>query len=491
MNNVLKFDFGRLDLLLQKRGSAVVGMTLDGGRLEVVWLKRTNGSVLPVKQFAAALSLDPLTNEPQLVGREIRNLLETQGVKERRCVFGLPLKWALTAHTQIPELPEADIPSFLQIESERGFPCDVATLIVGQSQYALPSGQRHATFVGIPRNHVELLERVLMAAQLRPLSMCLGLTQLQPPSAKSSNGLVSLAIGETHVALQVTYGGGLAALRALEGAIELEAGRRTLHADVVARETRITLAQLPAELRAAVKRIRIFGPADMAQQLADEIELRLEPMGLEVEVADGYGMEEFVVHVPREAPVSAAFSMAARALGGEPPTFEFLPPKVSRWQKYVDKYSSGRLQRVGLAAAAAAVLVGGAFGIQQYRLWRLETQWNSMKKQVTELKELQKRTSQFRPWHNETLRSMNILRRLTEAFPEDGSVTASVVEILDPGLVTCRGTARDYQALLKTVERLRAIRQIPDVNLGQTRGKSPALQFTFNFMWNEGGRSAK
>ncbi len=82
------------------------------------------------------------------------------------------------------------------------------------------------------------------------------------------------------------------------------------------------------------------------------------------------------------------------------------------------------------------------------------------------------------------------MQRLTEAFPEDGSVTAKMLDIRDLNTVTCNGTARDYQALLKTVERLRAVPQIPDVTLGQTRGQPPALQFTFSFGWSEGGKSA-
>jgi len=56
--------------------------------------------------------------------------------------------------------------------------------------------------------------------------------------------------------------------------------------------------------------------------------------------------------------------------------------------------------------------------------------------------------------------------------------------------VTCTGIARNYQALLKTVEKLRTVPQIPDVNLGPTRGQSPALQFTFNFQWSEGAKNA-
>ena len=95
--------------------------------------------------------------------------------------------------------------------------------------------------------------------------------------------MLALAIGDIHVGLQVTCGGGVAALRTLEGALEMEGGRRLLHADLVAREARITLGQLPAELRESVRRIRVFGPRDLSQQLADEMELRLEPMGLKVE----------------------------------------------------------------------------------------------------------------------------------------------------------------------------------------------------------------
>ena len=103
---------------------------------------------------------------------------------------------------------------------------------------------------------------------------------------------------------------------------------------------------------------------------------------------------------------------------------------------------------------------------------------------------MQDHIKQYRPWYDESVRGLTILRRLTEAFPEDGSVTAKTVEIRDLNTVTCTGIARNYQALLKTVERLRGVRQIPEVNMGPTRGQPPALQFTFNFQWSEGGKSA-
>lgn len=486
---------GTLDLFKLGRGgrtggTSLLGLSLDGPRIEGVWLKRNNGSVSLLKSFSFALSLDPLTNDPALVGREIRNHLDSEGIRERACVTALPLKWALTVHTAIPAIPEADVPGFLEIEAERGFPCDIGTLYRGVSRYTAPDGSLRATAVGIPKAHVDLLDQVLRAAQLRPVSFTLGLPEMQPPDEPGSQGTLALAIGETQVCLQLTLGNGIAALRALEGALELEGPERSLKADVIAREIRITLGQLAPDTRAAVRRIRIFGPRDLAHRLSDEIQLRLESLDMEAEIPRGYNSLELGVHAPPDAPVSPAFSVGARRLARRGPLFEFLPPRVTVWQQYTRKYSSGKFQQAGLAAAAVLLLAAGLFGVQEWRLRRAASEWNMMKDKVTELRTLQRKTAQFKPWAGDSYRGMMVLRRLTEAFPEDGSVTAKLLEIRDPGAVVCSGVARDYQSLSKTVERLRKIPEIPDVSLGQTRGNSPNLQFTFGFVWTEGGRHA-
>jgi hypothetical protein len=490
MNNLIKFDFANLGLLnRRRRGNAVLGLSLDGSRLDGIVLRRNNGSVQVQQSFSVTLSLDPLTNDPELVGREMRNHLDAAGVRERHCIVGLPLKWALTAHSKIPELAEADVASYLQIEAERGFPCDVSTLLVATSRCEDGAGERSATLIAIPRNHVASLEAALRAAQLKPASFSLGLSALQAPKRPASNGVLALWIGDSCVGLQVTCGGGIYALRTLEGALDGESGQRRLHADVLAREVRITLAQLPSEARATVRRVRIFGPRDLAQQLADEIELRLESMELQLELVASYPAGEFGIQLPAGTPVSPTFSLAAGYLTDHPVTLEFLPPRVTQWQQFAAKYSSGKLQQAGLAAAAVFLLVGGAFLFQHWQFWRLESQWAGMKPRVQALEDMNAKIKQFRPWFDDSIRGLTILRRLTEAFPEDGSVTAKTVEIRDLAAVNCTGVARDYESLLKTISKLREARQIPEVNLGQTRGQPPAIQFSFSFVWNEGANN--
>src|SRR5262249_9740862 len=152
----------------------------------------------------------------------------------------------------------------------------------------------------------------------------------------------------------------------------------------------------------------------------------------------------------------------ARKLADRPSPLEFLPPRLNAWQQFAERYSSGRLQKAGLAAGLVAVVGGGLFGIQQWQLSRLESQWGRVKTTVHELEETNAKIKQFRPWFDDSIRALAILRSLTTAFPEDGSVTTKTVEIRDLSTVTCTGVARDYQSLLKTVAQLRAVRQIPE-----------------------------
>jgi hypothetical protein len=278
------------------------------------------------------------------------------------------------------------------------------------------------------------------------------------------------------------------ALRSLEGAVKDEAGRRTLHMDVVAREVRITLGQLPGGLRDAVKRIRIFGPRELAQPLADELELRFEPAGLKVEWVSAYAPDEFGVTLPVEASLSPAFSLAARFLAGQKPAFEFLPPKPNFVELFVTKYSSGRLRTTGAVAAGVAVIFLAAFLFQQIQLWHYRSQWSRMAAKVGELSAIQDNIRQYRSWYDGTFKNLSILRQLSLAFPEDGSVTAKNIEVRDGSTVTCSGTARDYAALLAMQAKLRAADGVNDVKLEQIRGKAP-MQFVFGFTFNNGGGS--
>jgi len=134
-------------------------------------------------------------------------------------------------------------------------------------------------------------------------------------------------VGENRVDLQITCGGGVVALRSLEGAIEMDNGHRQIDTDLLTREIRLTLGQLPTGFREAVTRIKVFGRTEWIQPLADEIAVIAERMGLPVELrpvtqVDGVGA---LASIPESAP--PALVMALRCLEVNPPVSSFCLPR--------------------------------------------------------------------------------------------------------------------------------------------------------------------
>jgi hypothetical protein len=481
-------DLTKIPGFKKQRPSAVLALSFDGSQLDGVVLRR-NGSIQLLQSFSTTLTLDPLTADPELVGREIRNHLDTANIRERNCVVCVPLKWALTAHTEVPELAEADVPGFLQIEAERGFHADAATMYFATSQYAL-GGKKHAALVGVPRNHVQTIEKVLRVAKLKPLSFSIGMTVLQPPAAERSNCVLALVVGESSVGLQITCGGGIAALRALEGTVEVAGGRRVLHADVVVREARITFGQLPPELRDKVRTVRIFGPRDFAQQLADELELKLESLGLKIEVVKAYPLGEFGMEIPSDAAVSPAFSFGAEYLAGRPTFIEFLPPKVPAWKQYAEKYGTGRTRKAMALAAAVVVILLALFLYQEVQLVKWQSKWKQMQVEVGQLDAIKAKTDKYQAWADKNVTGLTILKQIATAFPQTGEVTVKSLEVRDLNTVVCSGVARSLASLTQTQAALRKTPGIVGVSLVNSRGRATSWQFTLNIQYKTGATRA-
>jgi hypothetical protein len=142
-----------------------------------------------------------------------------------------------------------------------------------------------------------------------------------------------------------------------------------------------------------------------------------------------------------------------------------------------------------MIAGGIVGVVLAAFLIQQIFLWRYQSRWTGIKTQVQQLEVTQAKIKQFRPWYDESVRTLSILRQLTQSFPEDGVVTAKTVEVREGNLVTCTGTAKDNASLLKMLGRLREAGNVAEVKVNRIQGKSP-MQFTFDFRWVEGGAHA-
>jgi len=448
---------------------------------------RRAGDRLEVQRaLHAPLSLDPLTDNPELVGREIRNLLEGAGIRERHCVVCVPLKWSLTLHAELPELSDADMDSFLRVRAEREFPFALEDLSLSVSRYHTPDGAEHATIVAVPANHLAVLQKVLNAANLRPAGITLGITSLLEDGRQSGEGVVALLLGENGVELEVATGQRVVALRCLEETVETDPDGEPFDIDMIVTQIRITLGQLPEDLRDSVHKVKVFGPADLTRSVFDELRSSVARMGMSAEIG-GCKLEGPAVGSDTTGRMSpTAVAAVAGRLMDRPSELEFLPPRSSRFRAVAGRISSRGT--IWLAGVAAVLVLGfgTAFLYQHWRLSRLEYEWSTIEPTVAEIETLQGQIRQFRDWFDESPQSLMLVRTLTEAFPEDGAVWAKMVSIKNLSEVSCSGYARTDQDWETMRDYLREMKGVGSLHVSQIQGDSP-LQFALTFSWNSGG----
>jgi hypothetical protein len=463
----------------------LVGLSVEGGQLEAAVVERTNGTLAVTQTTRTSLALDPLTAEPELVGRELRQHLDAAGIRTRMCVLDLPLEHVLALALPLPDLPPEDQESLMLLEAERTFPHALDELRVATARFPVTGGGWHGMVLAISRERAERYEAALQAAQLRLCSVAPGLCALDPATTDAESGWIALRPVGDRIQMQICAGGALLILRTVEGVFEWEGPTRTLVTEELWREIRLSLNQLPPELQTRVQRLRVWGRTETATELAEKLAGYLGPRGFQVDQERSMPRQLWGLQMPEGLTPSVAVALAARTLAGQPALFEFLPPRTTAWQRLRTRLASRRLATAGLVLGGLFGLIGTAFLVQQVQLWYWGSQWQRMEARVRELETIQSRIRQYRPWFDESFRSLTVLKRLTEAFPEEGSVSAKTVEIRDNGRVVCTGTARDQAALLRALDRLRAFPEVRNVQVEQMRGNAP-MQFTFNLQWGEG-----
>jgi hypothetical protein len=472
-----------MKLFSKQRGSSVLGIAIDGNRLEAVVVRRSGGSLQVRQSVSAAMALAPLTGDPELVGREIRNHLETAGIRENRCVVCLPLTWVLTLQTKLPDISGADLDSYLQIEAERGFSSGYESLFITRSMFKAPNGEKFVTLLAVPRANLDMLERALRAAKLKPRAFAMGISANQSPSQQPNSRVLTLALSSFGLELQVSGGGGIIALRSLDAAVESEGARRKVSADLVARELRITLGQLPGGFSDGPGPIKIFGEGDTMRQFVTEISPRLSALGLRVEPMDRPAAVSFDTAPKPEIAASPVLALASAYVLSSDVGPDFLPPKVAPWRQFVStKLSTQKLAYAGGAAAVILLILGGLFGWQQVRLYTLNRDWDKIKDQVTQLETDDASIQKYRPWFGQNHMALQIMARLTDAFPDYGYVSVKSLEVQNLSSISVRGIATTMPYFNQVRETLGKIPGVREVH-ADTVGQPPQISFNLTYTW--------
>jgi len=462
--------------------SSILAIAFEGRRMSAAVVRRAGDRFHILKSYQTTLSLELLTSDPELAGREIRNHLNEAGIREKRCIVSAPLKWALTLQTEAPDLPDADLESFFTLQAEREFPLAPHELSIAVSRYRTPQNAGRAAIAAIPLNRIAVTQKVMKAARLRLTGITLGHSSLACAAGENQEGAALLLARENGVDLTVFAKGKIAALRTLE---ETEEGDEGFDVDSIVRQARITLGNLPPDLRESISSIRLAGISGAADPLLEELRSAAERMGMNIVGGAAFPRERFTDPNLLKKTSLLALGAAIGYLSSRSSLLEFLPPQESRFKRVTGLVLSRGALWLGGAAAAIILFLIAAFGYQNWRLSKLESQWKDLKPKAAEVEALQKQVRKFRAWFDDSVPSLDIILLLAQTFPEEGSVWVKSLEIKDSLEVSCSGSAKSNPDWLTMWDKLLANKEVGELQVQQMRGGSP-LQFTLNFRWKGG-----
>jgi hypothetical protein len=461
------FDPAALKKRLQVR--TALAITIESGRVAVDLVRREADATRVVSAFTLPIGADGVLANGEKAGKELAAQLAVAGIRERRCVVCIPANWALTTSTEVPEMSAEDLRGYLELRAEREFPVAASELRLAHCTFLGPDGKGRATIAAVPAKRMEALERMFAAAGCQAVSVSLGLESCLPV-ADLPAALHFVANG-THVDLVIAAGGGIAAVRSLPAPTDEAA----FDAATFSREVRITLGRLPDPLRQQVTQARFTGSPATAETLCLEIRQHLTRMGIESRLQRLAG---------GATPPAAAVEAADCHFRHQPVAFEFLPPRVDRWQTALRQFDDKQRRWIALGIVALVLLPIITFIVRSRIESSLEAEWNGMRRKVAELESAQQRIRQFRPWFDPAPQSLQIVESLAATFPDQGDVWAKSLQVIDGTKVTCSGFARNQSALLAWFDRLRSRRDVSGLQVQQVRGENP-IQFSITYKWGE------
>ena len=465
----MKLDLAELQKRFQVR--AALAVTLESGRVAVDHVRYEANASRVLSSFTLPLGADAVLADPERAGQRLAAELESAGIRERRCVVCIPAGWAMTTSTEVPGVAADDLRGFLELRAEREFPVPVADLRLAHCAYTLPDGKECATVAAVPAKRMEVIERMLAAAECRAVSISLGLDACLPQGGTPA-ALHFLANGN-HIDMVIAAGGGIAAVRTLPASANAETA--AFDALGFSREVRITLGRLPDALRQQVREARFGGAPVSAANLCQEMRAHLSRMGIDSRL-------ELTAGGDPAAHPAAALEAAGQHLRQQPVAFEFLTPEVTRWQAVARQFDDRRRRWLAAAAVALLVLPVLTFIVRAHMESSLNDEWRGMQGKVVNLDKLQQRIRLFRGWFEPTPQNVQILETLDSSFPEDGAVWAKNVQINDGAKVVCTGFAQNHAALLGFLDSLRKHPEISGVQLQQERSVNP-VQFSIIYKW--------
>lgn len=431
-------------------GRVRLGLAFAERRLLVAEL-RLNGR--PRVRAVADVAFDSVEqlDDTAAMGKALRQTLKSHNLRARHVMIGLPAKWLMTRVHPVPPADPQALRDMLRLGADRVFTLDAEQLMMDY----IPPAQQHGgaasggavLMVAVTRKNVQRAIRIAEAAGLRVDGVTSSSAALV--AAIDDNAAV-LRCDEESGELAVRRDGQLTAIHHIGRGTEMAGNLKHLLAGDL---------QLAAHLRDASVHVSTWsGFAESARRdMAGALGTAVHPLRL----AHVNGLDD-ADKVQRYAPAIAA------ALAGADAKYRPLdllnsrlaephrPNVIVRW-------------RAAILAAAVVMLALGALALsirrEQTELADLTGQLAISQPDADAAKLVVDRVRQAEQWMRHRPRAMEMLREMTLAFPERGTVWLTELTIREDQSAVLNGKAEQDRDVLELRDQLAKSTGISQVKL--------------------------
>ncbi len=448
------------------KSTAIVAICLDEGQFGAVLL---NGG--SPRQVQGPLSMDPLADEPALVAQELREQLAPLGRLPRQVVVALPLNRIMTTSIDIPAIADELVSDFLHLQAEQAFMLAPADMAFGASR---ARGSDRALLMALPMAHYLNLCRALrLMGWKRPIVTALPVTLAGGGEVGKLHA--SLLIGARWIDWLVCREEAIIQLRRVAGAMP-DATRPQPEVAAVPGELRLSLGQLPAAVRRQLDQIVIVGARDAAARLRDDLR-GVGPAGIEFTIEEAGRDGSLLTHAAEHAGRLARMGALALTLAPIPSAIK--PRAWGHWNRRQLSWTAAILLLLAVGVAAQLLY-------QRRQLNALERSWRSMAPRTQVVRDILDEARAREAWLSDDPLTLDILRTVTMAFPEQGSVWTTRVEMRGRRQVSISGKALNREPWLKMLEDLRRSPGVTELRVSQARdggdSRTP-MTFALSFIW--------
>lgn len=444
------------------------------GHLRVTLLRRRGKTVELEEEAVVPFKSNLIGDDPDISGRELRDEIRSIGTRPGRWLVCIPPQWLVSERVPVPaELALSDEEDYLWLQAEERLPLAVDQIELAVSRCRLGNGRRDNTLFAVSSDRLNHLRQVFREAGLRLQGFLPAAVGLLEASEKEPHA--TLAIGAGAPVLQLSAGGGILALRALTW--PSDATDFAVAAKELERQVRLILAGASPSLQADFPAITVVGEKRRARGLLEAWNRRR---------ASELTSSLPLLAAPDVAVCPAAIAVNALYAGS---LQVFSPGKKPRARAV----SRRRLVRaVPLAAAVLAALVAMPMH-QQMRLQDLQKEMAALHPVMNSVEQARLRARELSPWYRRQPDSLDVLRTITRAFPEEGTVWLTLLSLSGSEAkdVKLTGAANDIGAWMEMQDALRRSPQVRGLRLTQTRhnDRTGTMTFELTFAWRRGGNS--